>query len=598
MYKTIFWLAFTALAGCAHEPAFPPSQGHIDATQQIKSAVVPGNIPKRVKNIAFLPPPKPKVKEQTYRVVVNEVPVREILFALARESKLNVDIHPGIMGNVTINAVDQTLPAILDRLSRQVDLRYMVEGNVLSITPDLPTLRTYKVNYVNMERDTTSAIGASAQIATSGSAAAASSGSSSSSSGSGNGSSTTVSNKSKNNFWELLAENVRTILKTTKSQAANAEEKAAKAEAIRVSQEQRLKQVEAVSRAGAGAEKLFQEAFRSQPTNFESRDDVIINPVAGTVTVMATGRQQAFIQQYIDTVVSSAERQVLIEATIVEVELSDEYKTGVDWQRLSRGEGLKGVTFQQHLMGGLLGNNNIGSPSSTPPGAGVVLGYSNAFISAAVKMLESFGNTKVLSSPKMMVMNNQTSILKVVDNLVYFTVDSQISQSTVTGANNLKSFTTTPHTVPIGVVMSVTPQINENGKVTLNVRPTITDTFGDDVQDPNPDLATDVPSRIPQIRVREMESVMQVSSGETAVLGGLMQDKIIKNKGGVAGLSNIPVLGRLFSAKNELTRKSELVIFLRPTVIPRASLESEGLMNFRQYLPDQLPVITTDEPAN
>ena len=110
------WLLPLILSGCAHEPAFSPSQGHIDSVQPAKAATVSGSIP------------KPKIKEQTYSVVVNDVPVREILFALARESKLNVDIHPGIMGNVTLNAVDQTLPAILERVSRQIDLRYKVEA--------------------------------------------------------------------------------------------------------------------------------------------------------------------------------------------------------------------------------------------------------------------------------------------------------------------------------------------------------------------------------------------------------------------------------------------------------------------------------------
>lgn len=590
------WLVPLILAGCAHEPAFSPSQGHIDSVQPAKAATVSGSIPKPVKNAAFLPPPKPKIKEQTYSVVVNDVPVREILFALARESKLNVDIHPGIMGNVTLNAVDQTLPAILERVSRQIDLRYKVEGSVLSVAPDMPTLRTYKINYVNMERDTTSSIGVAAQISATGSSSGATGTTATGSvSAAGNSSSATVTSKSKNNFWDLLADNIRTILKSTKTQAASVEERAAKAEAIRASQEERLKQVEAVSKAGAGAEKLFQEAFKSQPATFESKDEVIINPVAGTVTVMATERQHGFIQQYIDTVMSAAQRQVMIEATIVEVELNDGYKAGIDWQRLSRGGGLKGVTFQQSLIGGVLGQTFTGAntPLESP---GSILSYSNSFVDIALKMLQSFGNTKVLSSPKMMVMNNQTSILKVVDNYVYFTVESQISQSTVSGANNLKSFTTTPHTIPIGVVMNVTPQINENGKVTLNVRPTITDTFGDPVVDPNPDVAGR--SSIPQLRVREMESVMQIDSGETAVLGGLMQDKLSKSTDSVPGISRVPVLGKLFSSKADTVRKSELVIFLRPTVIERASIESDELKSFKQYLPDQLPVVSADEPAH
>src|SRR3989442_2926830 len=117
------WIIFIvlALAGCAHESRITPSSGHIDGqadAQQAKSAAASTtSIPKPVTSNAFVPPPKPKAKEQTYSVVVNEVPVKEILFALARESKLNIDIHPSIQGRVTLNAVDQTLPAILERLS-------------------------------------------------------------------------------------------------------------------------------------------------------------------------------------------------------------------------------------------------------------------------------------------------------------------------------------------------------------------------------------------------------------------------------------------------------------------------------------------------
>ncbi len=584
------------IAGCAHQPPFPPSQGHIDSTQQTKPAPVSGEIPKPVKSAAFLPPPKPKAKEPTYSVVVNDVPVREILFALARESKVNVDIHPGITGNVTLNAVDQTLPAILERISKQIDLRYKMDGKVLSITPDLPTLRTYRVNYVNMDRDTTSSIGVSAQISSTGSTnLTGTSTSTTTAATTGNSSTTTVKSTSRNNFWELLTDNIRIILKTTKTQTANAEEKAARAEAVRASQEERLKQVEAVSKAGAGAEKLFQEAFKAQPSTFETKDEVIANPVAGTITVMATERQHGFIQQYVDTVMSSAQRQVMIEATIVEVELNDGYKAGVDWQRLSRGGGLKGVTFQQSLVGGILGQKYTQAGTTlTSPGS--VLGYSNNFVQMALQMLQSFGNTKVLSSPKMMVMNNQTSILKVVDNYVYFTAQSQISQSTVTGANNLLSVTTTPHTIPIGVVMNVTPQINENGKVTLNIRPTITDTFGDPVVDPNPDLKG--ASSIPQLRVREMESVMQIDSGETAVLGGLMQDKVSKSTDSVPGISKVPVIGKLFTSKADTVKKSELVIFLRPTVIDHPSIESEELKGFKQYLPDQIPETVINESTD
>ena len=133
--------------------------------------------------------------------------------------------------------------------------------------------------------------------------------------------------------------------------------------------------------------------------------------------------------------------------------------------------------------------------------------------------------------------------------------------------------------------MSVTPQINDTSNVNINVRPTVSRVLSF-VQDPNP-LLIGVPSRIPQIQVREMESILQVSSGSTAVLGGLMQDEIQRNSDKVPGLSEIPGVGKAFTGKNDASRKTELVIFLRPTVIPNASLESDELQSYKQYLPAQ-----------
>jgi general secretion pathway protein D len=186
-----------------------------------------------------------------------------------------------------------------------------------------------------------------------------------------------------------------------------------------------------------------------------------------------------------------------------------------------------------------------------------------------------------------MVLNSQTAILKVVDNLVYFTITADTVAAT---GNNpaITTFTTTPHTIPIGIWMSVTPQINENDTVTLNVRPTIARKVGS-VQDPNPSLNNKdvkIESSIPQIQVREMESMLQVGSGNTVILGGLMQDDNAKIENGIPGLLSLPKLGNLFKARSDISKKTELVIFLRPTVIKNPTLNSDELEIFKQYLPE------------
>ncbi|HSH73646.1 MAG TPA: pilus (MSHA type) biogenesis protein MshL [Methylophilaceae bacterium] len=593
-----------SLASCAHQTTVVPSKGHIDGQlneqEASKPAVVASDIPKPVKNTAYLPPPKAKVKEQTYSVVVNEVPVKEILFALARESKLNVDIHPSIQGRVTLNAVDQTLPAILERLARQVDLTYKIEGNVLYIGPDMPVLRTYKVDYVNMSRDTTGFIGVAAEISgtgrsastgTSGSTSGNSSGSTGSSSGAASNSSRTqVSSISKHHFWETLIQNIKDILAETDKEviigrngntaqsensggASSAESGDATSPAVPTAS--------AVVSLRTSAQER-EEARTEYKTLFAAT--VIANQEAGIISVRGTNKQHEKVQEFLDKVMSSAKRQVLIEATIVEVRLNDGYQAGINWSRLSElggtgfiGSGVLGPQIATGLSGA-----SITRGASSP---GLVAGYVNGDrgILSSVQLLKQFGDTKVLSSPKLMVLNNQTAVLKVVDNLVYFTVQSQISQATVAGGANLQAITTTANTVPVGVVMSVTPQINDGGAVNINVRPTISSLLRY-VADPNPQIPVSNQG-IPEIQVREMESMLQINSGNTAVLGGLMQDQIQRNSDKVPGLSEIPGVGRVFTGRNDFSRKTELVIFLRPTVIQNASLESDELQGYKTYLP-------------
>jgi MSHA type pilus biogenesis protein MshL len=561
--------ALLLLGGCATDVVrFPPSQGHISEKPQAEAV---SDIPAPVQVPTQLPPPRVQPKPLTYNVVVTEVPVKELLFSLARDTKLNIDVHPNIQGVVTLNAINETLPAILDRIANQVNIRYRLEGNTLIVTPDTPFLKSYQVNYVNLSRKTTSSIGVATQVATTGTAASAST-----SGASNNSSTTTVTSTSNNEFWDVLTANIRDILKSTRSVSLSAEDRNARVEALRTSREERLQQASAVARAGQAAPQLFSTVFgQGQPNPFgENKDDVIVNPVSGTVLVMGTEAQHKLVSQYLDSVMSAADRQVLIEATIVEVTLKDQFRAGIDWSRVvalgtSTGFDFKSAT---NLAGSLTGFQT--------------LTYQNAHsnFGAAIKLLESFGDTRVLSSPKLLVLNNQTSMLKVVDNLVYFSV--QVTPGSTTGSTiTPATYSTTANTVPVGVIMAVTPQINDSGRVTLVVRPTISRQNGE-AKDPNPDLAkAGVTNTIPIIQVREMESVLQVTSGETVVLGGLMQDDTAKNRDGLPGLTDNAVTNILFGTRDRRASQTELVIFLRPTVITNPSLSSDELSFYKRYLP-------------
>lgn len=591
-------LTTTLVAGCYRPWVLSQSEGHI-TSPAAKPTVE--NVPPPARISSFVPPPKPAVKPPTYSVVVNEVPVKELLFALARDTKQNIDIHPGLQGVVSLNAIHETLPAILDRLSKQVDLRYRTEGNTIIVSPDTPYMKTYRVNYVNMTRETTSTIGVSGQIqtgapgsTTGGTAGGAPSGTA----GQSNASSTTVTTRSNNNFWDSLRDNIRSILASTRSQSMSAESKAQIAETQRTAREERLAQAEAASRAGAGATQLFTAAFGSAPAPIlpgDVREDIIINPAASPVSVLASEKQHALIQQHIDAISQSVQRQVLIEATIAEVTLSDAYQGGIDWSRLPISGGLR---LEQSLLGSV--------PSAFNPGS-LTIGYINSQspvgnIAATIKLLNQFGNTRVLSSPKLMALNNQTALLKVVDNLIYFSIEA--SQSVTQGAT-AQVFNTTAHTVPVGMVMNLTPQINDNGQVTLTVRPTVTRILSF-ANDPNPSLCSAdilktlgkcVTNPVPQIQTREMESVLQLVSGQTAILGGLMQDNIQYNRNAVPGVGNVAGVGELFSMRDDKLTKSELVIFLRSTIINNPSLDSDELKFYQRFLPQQSGAPTETVPG-
>jgi len=587
--EVLAWGLAVAVSGCANiKPYLPPSEGHI-AAPQVKSepdqAIPP---PARVSE--FLPPPKPAVKPQTYSVVVNEVPVKDLLLALARDTKQNIDIHSGLSGLVSLNAINETLPAILERVSKQVNMRYRLEGNTLIVSSDTPYVKTYRINYVNMLRETSSTIGVSGELTVSGSAGGAGG------AGATSGSSTVVRTTSKNDFWDQLRDNIRSILNSTRLQSLTAEGKAERLALVKQEQELRVKQMEAASRAGQGAPTLANSVISAPGSSQQQAtllpDDVVVNAVSGTMTLNATEKQHQLVQQHLDSIVSAMQRQVLIEATIVEVVLSEKYQGGVDWSRLPI---TGGPTLIQSMLGGF---------NTAPTGGNSFqVGYVNPTssvgnISATVKLLQEFGDTRVLSSPKLMALNNQTALLKVVDNVVYFEVSSSTSQG-VQGST-LQSFSTTAKTVAVGVVMSVTPQINEDGRVSLTVRPTVTrlNPQSPFVNDPNPSLANPcgpVPlgtcslppilNQVPQVQVREMESVLQVGSGQTVILGGLMQDSAQRNRQQIPGADDLSAAGELLRFRSETVIKTELMIFLRPIVVANPSLESDELRFFQRFLP-------------
>ncbi len=524
---------FMVACGATNPPTI--SEGHIKSASDDVVADK-ALIPQPVTQVPALPRPGQRENLETYTVVVNQVPIRELLFSMARDADLNLDIDNDIPGKITMNAIDQTLPTILDRIESMAAITYYLEDGTLRVRADKPYLHFYHIDYLNISRVSGGNVSISTEIgATSTGIQSASGGGNSSGD---NKASSRIKNESINDFWSTITKNISGIL------------------------EQEIK-------PGSGSK-----------AEAEGNSNIIVNRESGIIAIRATGKKHKVVKKFIDQVVGSAQRQVLIEATIAEVQLSDHYQAGIDWSVVSETSG--GVVTKgglQDVIAGSLGS----SPVFQLATAGTINGNP---LNITLKALETFGDVKVLSSPKVMTLNNQTAILKVVDNEVYFNIDVKV----VPGNSNSDALTTvdtTVNTVPVGIVMAVTPFIDEDDTVTLNIRPTISRIIKY-VNDPNPLLAdAGVESQIPVIQVREIETMLKVNDSDTAVIGGLMQDQINKENRGVPVLSSIPLLGALFSYTEEKYVKSELVIFIRPVVIEHASLDGD-LADYKKYLLEDL----------
>lgn len=521
--------ALAAMVSACEAPSpREPSRGHLAERAPIEVSPIPAP----VRLVPFVPPPAPGTTQETYTVVVHEVPVKELLFALARDASINADVHPSIEGFVTINAIDQPLNAILDRITRQLDIRYHHRDGVLVLEPDAPVLRSYRIDYVNVAREVRSTSSTATQVSAGGEGRASL----------GNNSSTDIDNLSSNRFWETITAAVRAIVLEGDHAGADG--------------------------AGVGDPGHPQGDGPGPGTG----GAVIPNPEVGILLVRATERRHLEVQAYLDDVLASARRQVLIEATIVEVELSDRHQAGVDWNRLATDAG---VGVNQSLLSG-----NLAAPPF------FLLGYRNDSLGVTVRLLREFGKVQVLSSPKLVVLNNQTAVLKAIRNIVYFEVDVETASGTDTAPGTAR-IDTDARTAPEGIMLAVTPQVSHADEIILNVRPTIT-RVNRFVDDPQPELAAaGVTNPVPELLVREMESVLRLNSGQTAVLGGLMQDNHEIDTDGIPWLSDVDGIGAAFRFRRNHFVKTELVIFIRPRVIRTPSV-GEDLQEFRSWLSESI----------
>ncbi|HIQ27066.1 MAG TPA: pilus (MSHA type) biogenesis protein MshL [Sulfurovum sp.] len=451
------------------------------------------------------------VLDRRFTLVVKDVPVKSIMYSLAKDIGVQLDLHPIPDKRVTLMLRDVPLRLILDKIADQLGLDYKLESGVLTVKQDVPRWVTYHIDYVNIKKQSEEKISLNMSVGSSAVGQGAGGTTATASTLTGDNS-TSIVIQSDQDFWKEIEEGLKSILGES------------------------------------------------------NRPNLVINKESGTVSVFSPSRLQTTVKNYIDTILNRAKKQVLIEVTVVEVELSHNFQSGIDWSRLR---------LSNSATGQLPTDFNI-QIFSDPNRNNVAQSFN---FDLGIKLLDQFGKTRVLSTPKIMAVNNQTAILKVVDNEVYFTisVDTNVNQSATT-----TTYETEVHTVPVGFMMTLTPFVGDNGDVTLHIRPTLSRIVGY-VDDPNPALRqVGAVSKVPVIQEREMSSILRLKDRQVAIIGGLMQHEGFKDKSGFPGLATLNGIGNFFSYNQKKGRKTELVIFIRPVIISNPSYK-KSILEFNRY---------------
>jgi len=564
-------------------------------------------------------PPRPKIGETQLvsLAVTDDVPLKDVLLELARLAKVDIDVDAGITGGVSLRATDRPFNEVIERISNMAGLRYSMKNGVLRVERDTPYMHIYSLDLLNSDRS------ANGSISTGGVGSGGGGGGSGSSGGGGSSSSITATSSS--DFWLKFESSIGQILAyippqrssvstTAAQQVPAAAEKSSSVtepplEEVGDASSESYKSVIKPTQATTVAPAQPPAPATSTPavaTTGANGSFYVVNRQASTLTVSATEKQHEMIKKFINSVVENTSSQVLIEAKVVEVSLNDTYQSGINWTNFGSntlkfsgnlGNAVKGVTDNSVPLMTVLKNDIFGT--------GVDL-------SAAVKLLDEFGTTRALSSPRLNAMNNQQAVLSFVENLIYFKVTLTSTPTTTSGTTTTQgtiTATSEKQSEPVGIILSLQPSINkETDEVTLGIRPTLK-RFIKFVDDPGFkinlalalqtfDVTTDVGkalagtvSQIPQVETRELDSIVKVKSGQTLVIGGLLEDKVTNTDSGVPYASEMPFFGNLFKYVDKKNTKKELVIFIRATIVGSSgSADPYDKAVYQKFMQDPRPL--------
>lgn len=509
-------------------------------------------------------------------VSVNQtVSLRDLMYQLAQQADVDLEMDPQIHGSLIFTAKDKPFDEVIKRISEMAGLRYTFDNGVLRVELDRPFLKNYSVDFMNLERS-----GGTTLSTTSTS------------------SSSTVGNKSTPDLWKDLNEGIEQVLTASDTYVSLASLADPVAQVVPPPAPPASTDPNAppplpgspqvAPTPAAVAPNLTISTPPGDPLVPSPPATFSISKQSGVISVFASQRQQKLVDTFIKEFRKRVSTQVLIEAKVLQVDLSDEYATGINWSDLN-------------LTGLLRVSQNYPLPafSQTASSSFGVTFEPGSDFNLAIQAISRFGTVRALSSPRVTVMNNEQAVVNVTKDHKYLDFDF-----TVTPASSTTSATfaldSTEKNAPEGVVLTVVPTANpDTGEITMAVRPTvlkvtrfITDpTISLDLALNNIDPSTvSVPDNlIPQVDVQEVDSMMRLQSGQMMALGGLMADGNTVTQQGVPVLADVPYFGNLFRSHIDSVQKSELVIFIRASVINGSNLDDGEKRAYKVFSEDRHP---------